>query len=189
MKDRIVSLMDAYRCFARRHPIRFICAGIALTVLWMCVIMHFSGEDADISGRRSSTILVGIIHAVSPSSDITVNGYDYDTALINAEKVVRKVAHMIEYGILSLLIWSVMFGFRKLPRIFAYIVPVVAVAALGAVDEMNQRSIPGRYGSLFDVCVDITASVTAVFIAYRLTLRYRRRKIRENNNPSVRNVP
>ena len=183
MKDRIVSLMDAYRHFARRHPIRFICINIVLVLIWTGVIMHFSGEDADISGRRSSTILVGIIHAVSPSSGVTVNGYDYDMTLINAERVVRKIAHMIEYGILSILIWSVMFGFRKLPRVFAYVVPVAAVCCLGIVDEINQRSIPGRYGSLFDVCVDVTASLITVFVLYRLTLRYRRRKSRGNNNP------
>lgn len=179
--------MDVYRRFARRHPVRFICINTLLVLIWIGVIMHFSGEDADISGRRSSTILVGIIHAVSPSSTVTVNGYDYDSALINAERVVRKVAHMIEYGILSILIWSVMFGFRKLPRAFAYVVPVAAVFCLGIADEINQRSIPGRYGSLFDVCVDVIASIITVFVAYRLTLRYRRRKIRENNNPCVRN--
>ncbi|MBO4904429.1 MAG: VanZ family protein [Lachnospiraceae bacterium] len=185
MKNTIVAVMDVYRCFARRHPVCFICVNMVLVLLWVGVIMHFSGEDADVSGRRSSSILVGIIHAMSPSSEVTVNGYDYDPVLINAERVVRKIAHMIEYGILSILIRSLLFGFASLPRVFAYVLPVIGVACLGVVDEMNQRSIPGRYGSLFDVSVDITASVITMFIVYRLTERYRCLK-RENNNPCVR---
>ncbi len=175
-------MMDAYRRFARRHPIRFLCISIALVLCQIVVIMHFSGEEADISGARSARVLVGIVNVVAPSADVTLENYETVPALHNSEKVVRKVAHMIEYGLLSFLMWSVFFAFRDLPRKYAYILPVVFTALLGIIDEKNQTTVTGRYGSWFDVSVDVAASVIAVWIAYLLTKRYRQGKMCRNTD-------
>lgn len=176
--------MDAYRRFARRHPIRFLGISAVLVCVWIAVIMRFSGEDADISGMRSAKVLVGIINAVAPSADITLENYENVSALHNSERIVRKLAHMVEYGILTALLWSLLFGFRNLPRKYAYIIPVVFVFCLGIIDERNQTTINGRYGSWFDVCVDTVAAILIVAAARYLTERYRQRKIDQNNNPS-----
>ncbi len=165
--------MDAYRRYARRHPLHFIGINLILVVLWVGVIMHFSGENADISGGRSARLLVGLVNTVAPSANVTMDNYKSMDALFNAEKVIRKLAHMIEYSVLSILIWSVCFGFRKMPRKYAYILPVIFTASIAVIDERNQTTISGRYGSWFDVCVDITASIITVILAYRLTRRYR----------------
>ena len=146
--------------------------------------MKFSGENADISGPRSAKVLVGIVNVVAPSSGITLDNYENVAALHNCEKVVRKLAHMTEYGLLTVLVFAVMFGFRDLPRRYAYIIPVIFVICLGIFDEKNQTTISGRYGSWFDVCVDTLASVITVALIRHLTLKYRRGKILENNNPS-----
>ena len=175
-------LMDAYRRFARRHPLRFIAINIILVLCQITLIMRFSGEDADISGARSSKILVGIVNVVAPSADITLDNYESIEALHNSEKVVRKLAHFIEYGILTLFIWSLLFGFRELPRKYAYVVPVIVVFILGTLDERHQRLVPGRYGSWFDVCVDVCAAIVTVTAAYRLTGKYRLRKGSEDRS-------
>ena len=172
----MMKILDAWRRFARRHPLRFIAVYTVLVVCQIALIMRFSGEDADISGARSSRILVGIVNVVAPSADITLDNYETVPALHNSEKVVRKLAHFIEYGILTLFIWSLLFGFRDLPRKYAYIVPVITVALLGAFDERHQKVVPGRYGSWFDVCVDVFAAIVTVTIAYRLTRNYRAQK-------------
>ena len=184
--NSIMGIMDAYRRFARRHPLRFIGICVILICMWTVVIMRFSGENADISGNRSARVLVGIVNAVAPSADITLDNYEHVPALHNSEKVVRKLAHMTEYGILTALIWSLFFGFRNLPRKYSYIFPVIIVFCLGVIDEKNQTTIDGRYGSWFDVCVDTAAAILIVLLAHHLTKRYRRRKmIRKNNNPSA----
>ncbi len=172
--------MDAYRRYARRHPLRFIGINLILVILWVCVIMHFSGENADISGARSAKILVGLVNTVAPSANVTMDNYKAVGALFSAEKVIRKLAHMAEYALLSLLIWSVCFGLRNLPRKYAYVIPVVFTAVLAVIDEKNQTTITGRYGSWFDVCVDITAAFITVTLAYLLTKRYRRLHSRRN---------
>lgn len=178
--------MDAYRRFARRHPLRFICICAVLVICQVVIIWHFSGENADISGNRSSSILIGLAGVFAPSANVTKDAIDASETLINCERVVRKCAHMTEYAILTILIWSLLFGIKKLPRRYAYIIPVVFVACLGILDEANQTRIDGRYGSWFDVCVDITASMITVYLAYRLTKRYRRKMDPANTNPPSR---
>ncbi len=180
---KTVGMLDAYRRFARRHPIRFIGINIALVVLWIGVIMRFSGENADVSGPRSAKVLVGIVNVVAPSANITLDNYETVDALQNCERVIRKLAHAIEYGILTTLVFAVLFGFKDLPRKYAYILPVVFVFCLGAIDEKNQTTVSGRYGSWFDVCVDTAAAIIVVILIRRLTKRYRLWKIRRNSNP------
>lgn len=180
-----VKIMDAYRRLARRHPIRYIATFALLILMWTALIMRFSGENADVSGDRSARLLVGIVNAIVPEAGVTIENYEDVPALHNSEKVVRKLAHMTEYGILCCLIWLLLFGVRNFPRKYSYIVPVICVFCLGAADEIHQTTVEGRYGSLFDVCVDTTAAVIVVLAARYLTECYRRQKSRENNNPSV----
>ena len=172
----ILKIMDAYRIYARRHPIRFMLINIILVAVWICVIMGFSGESADVSGDRSAKVLVGIVNAIAPDANVTLDNYKTNPGLFNSEKVVRKLAHMTEYGLLAFLIFSFLFGFRDLPRRYAYIVPVASVALLGTIDEINQTRVAGRYGSLFDVTVDVVAAIVAVSISRFLTRCYRKEK-------------
>ncbi len=181
----IIKMMDAYRNYARRHPLRFIGINLILVVLWTTVIMRFSGESADISGDRSARILVGIVNTIAPDADVTLDNYETNPRLHNSERVIRKIAHMTEYGLLSFLLFSFLFGFRDLDRKYAYVLPVAFTAVLGTVDEINQTRVAGRYGSLFDVCVDVFAAVIAVLIARRLTLRYRSFSLRRNKDLHV----
>lgn len=183
--SKVIAFLDTYRRFARRHPLRFIGISIISVCVWVAVIMRFSGENADVSGNRSARVLVGIINAVAPGADVTLDNYEQVPALHNSEKVVRKLAHMFEYGILTALVWSLLFGFRNLPRKYSYIVPVVFVFCLGVIDEKRQSGIEGRYGSWFDVCVDTVAAIVIVLAVRYVTNLYRRRKIRENNSPHV----
>lgn len=177
--------MDGYRHFARRFPVLFICINLILVIWWLGVIMWFSGENAEVSGGRSARILVTIVNAVDPSANVTLENYESIALLDNSEKVIRKLAHMFEYAVLATLVWAVLFGFRNLSRRFAYIIPVLLVGLAGSIDEKHQTYVDGRYGSWVDVCIDMLGAVIAVFIAYRLTCRYRALKRETSSNPGV----
>ncbi|MCR5591235.1 MAG: VanZ family protein [Lachnospiraceae bacterium] len=187
MNAPFVKITDAYRGAARRQPVIFVAVNIVLVILWVALIMHFSGEIADVSGQRSAKIVVGIINTVAPSANVTLENYESIEALHNSERVVRKLAHMTEYGILTVLIMSVLFGFRDFPRKCSYLIVVIATAVLATIDEKNQTTVEGRYGSAFDVCIDVAASLIAVRLIFLLTQSYRRKKraARENSNPSA----
>ncbi len=178
----IFAVMDAYRNLARRHPVIFIIVNIVLVVLWCRVIMYFSCEDADESGSRSATVLVSIVNAVAPSADVTLENYESIGYLQNAERVIRKLAHITEYGILAFFAWSVLFGIKDLSRKITNIVPAVLVMILGIIDERNQTTVSGRYGTWIDVLVDMAGAVAVIWVIHRLTKRYRRMK---NTHPSA----
>ncbi len=183
-KNGFVKITDAYRHAARSHPVIFVTVNIILVIAWSVVIMRFSGESASVSGGRSAKILVGLVNAVAPSANVTLENYETVSYLHNSERVVRKLAHMAEYSLLALLVCATLFGFSNLSRKYAYIIPVLIVLLLGITDEKNQTTVAGRYGSWFDVCVDTASAILTVTVVYRLTKRYRRLK-RESNNPSA----
>jgi VanZ family protein len=66
--------------------------------------------------------------------------------------ILRKLAHVAEYGILTALLWRAL----RTHLVTTHAVQIAAlVAALYAVsDEWHQTFVPGREGSLRDVAVD-----------------------------------
>ncbi|MCR5687854.1 MAG: VanZ family protein [Lachnospiraceae bacterium] len=173
-----VRIADAYRIFARKHPIAFTGISLILAVMWATVIVRFSREDADISGARSAKIIVGLANTVAPSADITLENYESVPFLHNSERVVRKLAHMTEYAILAVLEMSFLFGFRDLPRKYTYLFTVISTGVLAFIDEKKiQTMTEGRYGSWIDIGIDMLAAVIAVRLVYLLTGKYRRKKM------------
>ncbi len=72
---------------------------------------------------------------------------DLGTGLGVWDTVLRKLAHMTEYGLLWLLWWRAL-GYGD-PR------PSIAIALLYAVsDELHQSFVDGRHGSPLDVAID-----------------------------------
>jgi VanZ family protein len=91
---------------------------------------------------------------------------DLSTGLGSWDLAVRKLAHMVEYGLLWWLWWRAL-GYGN-P------VPAVAIAvAYAATDEFHQSFVEGRVGSPVDVLIDATGVVIAI-LAVRLRTRRRR---------------
>ena len=78
-------------------------AELVVIILWLCVIFGFSFDNSTLSSRKSGKLLVLIVNAVDPSLGATVDNYQMLPNLENCEKILRKCAHMTEYGILALL--------------------------------------------------------------------------------------
>ncbi|HUT43619.1 MAG TPA: VanZ family protein [Desulfobacterales bacterium] len=87
------------------------------------------------------------------------------------EQVYRKSAHVIIYGILTLLIWFSLPGFDK--HLFKKIVLCGFLAIIFAVsDEIHQGFVPGRIGNAKGVLADFVG--IAVVITYLSIRRLRR---------------
>jgi VanZ family protein len=105
--------------------------------------------------------LMAVIFALSaqPSLNSGLGGWD---------TVLRKLAHMLEYGLLWWLWWRAL-GFAD-PK------PAIAIAlAYAATDELHQSFVDGRHGTPVDWAID-AAGVGLAGLA--VVLRDRRRRAR-----------
>src|SRR5215213_2413387 len=85
-------------------------------------------------------LLMAVIFALSAQPDLNSGLGTWDTVL-------RKLAHMAEYGLLWWLWW------RALG--FGHPGPAIAIAvAYAATDEFHQHFVHGRVGHLLDVAID-----------------------------------
>lgn len=98
--------------------------------------------------------LMGLIFFLSAQEDLS-------SGLGTADTILRKLAHMAEYGVLFLL-WL-----RALAGAGGSRSPVIAAAitiAYAASDEWHQSFVPTRHGTATDVLID----AGGVLIAYAL---------------------
>ncbi|HEX5392813.1 MAG TPA: VanZ family protein [Rhodocyclaceae bacterium] len=84
-----------------------------------------------------------------------------------------KLAHFLMFSLLAGLVWIGNDGRRPMWG-------VLAIAAVGAADELHQRNLPGRSADVMDFLTDVIAAVsTVITMSY---LRRKRRKQPDNGN-------
>ena len=91
---------------------------------------------------------------------------DLNSGLGALDTILRKLAHMAEFGLLALLWWRA-FGYRARPA-------AATIAILYAIsDEWHQSFVEGRVGSPIDVLIDTAGVAVAMVAATRLRARRR----------------
>ncbi|WP_320672929.1 VanZ family protein [Patulibacter defluvii] len=123
-------------------------------------------------GRRASLLvpplaLMGLIWFLSAQSDLK-------TELGQLDLVLRKCAHVTEFGLLTLLVARAVDGWRRpsrpLPALVArwWGAPLAAGAAVAigwaAIDELHQHHVPGRVGTPRDVAIDAIGIAAAALL-------------------------
>jgi VanZ family protein len=119
-----------------------------------------SGSMTTFSRLAPPLLLMGLIFFLSAQPNLGTGLGVWDTIL-------RKGAHMTEYGLLWLLWWRAL-GYR-LPAVAAAIAVAYAVS-----DEIHQHFVSGRHGAPVDVAIDATGiavAMLAVVVARRRTRR------------------
>jgi VanZ family protein len=93
-------------------------------------------------------LLMAVIFALSAQPDL-------DSGLGTWDTILRKLAHMAEYGVL-LLLWRRALG-------YASVWPAATIAvAYALTDEYHQSFVEGRHGSPVDVLIDATGVAIAI---------------------------
>jgi VanZ family protein len=109
-------------------------------------------------------LLMGLIFGLSAQPNLSSGLGDWDLVL-------RKLAHMTEYGLLWLLWWRAL-GYRR---------PGGAAAitlAYAATDELHQTFVTGRHGTPVDVLIDGVGVAVAATLVQLRTGALRRRATR-----------
>ena len=103
-------------------------------------------------------LLMAVIFFLSAQPDLNSGLGTWDTIL-------RKLAHMTEFGLLWFLWWRAL-GYRSAA------VPAVIAIAYAVTDELHQTTVEGRVGSPVDVLID-SAGVALAIVAARIRERRR----------------
>ncbi len=111
--------------------------------------------------------LMALIFFLSAQPNLGTGLGDWDTVL-------RKLAHMVEFGVLWLLWWRAL-RYRR-PALAAAITIAYAIA-----DEIHQSFVDGRFGAWYDVAID-AAGVGAAALISVAVLRRRRRADRARHH-------
>ena len=118
---------------------------------WMGVIFIFSTDH--FSGAQTSRFIGPILKWIMPAIS--------DESIANVQLIVRKIAHLAEYAILSILICRAL-AKRVAPGPLPLVVlgqSVLIAAAYAAFDEWHQSWTTERYGSVLDVGIDTVGAV------------------------------
>jgi VanZ family protein len=108
---------------------------------------------------RSGSLLANILDLLHVS--ISAN------AFWTVHVVLRKLSHLIEYGIFTYLVYRSLAGqmrTRWQPRLAGW--SILAAAAYSLFDEFHQALVRGRGASLVDCGIDTIGAVIAVLIVY-----------------------
>ena len=82
------------------------------------------------------------------------------------ETILRKGAHMIEFGLAAVIIWYI------LPiRSWSYPVAWLCATVLGMADEIHQMYLLGRTALFSDVVLDSLGALLALLVLYRIKKR------------------
>lgn len=124
-------------------------------VSWAAVISLLSSDP--FSGEHSGGILLPLLSAILP-------GASPDT-LHAVHAAARKLAHVVEYAVLGVLVFRALERPSRSPLQLAW-VSLLLCFAFATADELHQSFVPSRVGSPWDVALDTAGA--ALGLAARL---------------------
>ncbi|MEP6849686.1 MAG: VanZ family protein [Acidobacteriota bacterium] len=133
--------------------------------LWTMIVLGFSSTQA--SSEQTSRIFLPLLKFLFPSAPIeTIEIY---------HAVIRKLAHLSEYGILGFL------SFRAFARSsvqalkkYSFVASILSVLMVACIDEYHQSFEPTRTSSPWDVAIDMAGGIAGVGLLW-LWMRVRKR--------------
>lgn len=132
--------------------------------IWMSIIFYFSHQNGNESSEASQ-IVVDILNVFG----ININSYLGNITHL----LIRKVAHLIEYFILAILIYFFLKDFLIKKYCVYYSIGFSFLYACS--DEFHQMFIPLRGPSIIDVLIDVSGAILGMLIIYLL------KKVKKNS--------
>jgi VanZ family protein len=134
-----------------------------LTLVWAAQIYQFSTArySPDASWSLLEQLLQKLLGTVSPSAISVLN------------LIARKLAHLIEYSVLTLLLYRSLVRKRPLhwrPNVVFLSIGITSLYALS--DEFHQLFVPGRHAAAVDWGIDLSGAVLAMFLLHGYLRRF-----------------
>lgn len=128
---------------------------LALTVVWICIIFHFSLQTAEVSSNVSRGLLTKILGIL-----YSVTGIEIEASTVH--NLFRKLAHFTEFFVLGIFSVSFFVSLKSKP-----IYAVVLGACVAVTDETIQFfTSSGRAMRVTDMLIDTSGVIFATLIFY-----------------------
>ena len=137
-------------------------AGV-LAVVWMCMIFVFSAQDKEESGAVSESFTYHMVSSTRTFFHLDLSDARVKEIADIIEGLVRKAAHMAEYGVLSVLLY-IWIGQWEMGFLRRGGTAFLAAAVYGATDEIHQLFVVGRAGRFSDVMIDSAGALLGVMV-------------------------
>lgn len=142
-------------------------------IIIMIVIFCFSNQKAVESSKLSGGIVESIYSLNESIFTLELPIEERIHRLDLLETIIRKAAHMTEYGILAIALSYSFYIYDK--RGISLILWSEAIAVLyAATDEFHQLFIPGRSGQVTDVLIDGLGALIGCILFYFASKKIRK---------------
>jgi VanZ family protein len=129
-------------------------------IAWMLLI--FAGSSDALSAEHTSRFIVPFLLWLDPAMS-------YHT-IEAIHMAFRKLGHLTEYAILSILLWHALRGtFTAFPRRFIACITFLVAAMFAASDEFHQSFVPTRTATVHDVFIDCVGVAIAIVVCVLLS--------------------
>lgn len=146
---------------------------IMLIFIWMLIIFVFSNTNS-ISSNNLSRSIGGTIINITNSLKITnITDENMEDIITMINTPIRKLAHITEYFILSLLIFNFFKPF-KIGKL-KYYLTVILCFSYSLLDEFHQTFINGRTGQFIDCLIDMIGVVIYLSIVVIVTRKVKKK--------------
>ncbi|MEN6391106.1 MAG: VanZ family protein [Syntrophomonas sp.] len=117
---------------------------------------YFSGLNGSQSNYFSLKIANGLVSHFD-AAPVYIKSVDA------ANWVIRKLAHLVEYGLMGLVLGTMLNGILKKVGLSA-LATLVVMSVWAVLDELHQSLVAGRYSRGLDVSLDLSGVLIAVFL-------------------------
>jgi VanZ family protein len=136
-----------------------------LVILWMVIIFAFSSQEAALSNGKSEFV-IQMFQTLGLDLNKIFGG--------QANFVVRKISHFMEYFILGVLLFNAAKGKFKLRKLSLFLILIVFLYSCS--DEFHQLFVSGRTSRIRDILIDTAGGIVGFFLCYYISNRNGRKK-------------
>ena len=126
---------------------------IVLLVLWMIVVFGLSNQNGSESGSLSRKIATFFANGNTATAE-------------KLEPVIRKVAHMSEYGVGAMIFYGITMTYEGMSRKKRIILSFAFIILYAASDEFHQTFIDDRSGNVTDVIIDTCGGAIGILAMF-----------------------
>ena len=145
-----------------------------LIIANLVMIFHFSAQNGSSSDQTSGRVAKAVAGIIIKDYEEKSEA-EQEEILNTLHPIIRKLAHMTEFGSLGALIFLLLLTWKNI-LILQYADALLLVLTAAAIDEYSQTLSVGRAAQLLDVGIDLLGAVICCSAILLFTVLVRRNR-------------